>query len=433
MSTAPVRRLVAQPPLRYLSSAEPWWALAYVATGAGLGAVSLLVLGVLIGLGLLLSVIGVGVLMPVGAVLLSIPLAEIERRRLRMLEEPGAPAAEAMHAPVEQPGLRPWLAVRLREQVTWREFAYAVVFATVFLVVNLALLVPTVLLGAMLAVPPWVAYRTGQPEALILTAISLPAVPVALYGYGAVAALQARLARLLLYPPDDGGPERDAQVVELTRSRARLADAFETERHLIQRDLHDGAQQRLVALVMTLGLAELELDGAERGGGEEAVRQGAELVKRARGEAKEALTELRDLVHGIHPQVLTDRGLAAAVSEVAVRCPVPVRVELEVAERLPRQVEATAYFVVSEALTNVAKHSGASSAAVSGGWSAGKLTVTVHDDGVGGAALRVGSGLQGLADRAAVVGGRLVLSSPPGGPTALNLEVPCPPSSSASS
>ncbi|MEW1813751.1 sensor histidine kinase [Streptomyces diastaticus] len=427
MSTPHVRRPTTQPPLSYLSSAAPWRALLYLLSGAGLGAVTLLVLGVLIGLGLLLSVIGVGVAMLVGSVLFSLPLAEIERRRLRLIEEPGTPAIPSPHVPVEEPGLQSWLTVRLREPSTWREFGYAVLLATLLLLIDLALLMLAVLLAATLVVPPWAAYRSGQPEALILTAIAVPAVPVALYGFGAVAALQARLARLLLHPAArEDEPDRDARVVELTRSRARLADAFETERHRIQRDLHDGAQQRLVALVMTLGLAELELKGTGQQESPQAVRRGAELVSRARGEAKDALTELRDLVHGIYPQVLTDRGLAAAVSEAAVRCPVPVRVELELAERLPRQIEAAAYFVVSEALTNVAKHSGARNAVVRGRRSEAGLEVTVRDDGVGGAALKAGSGLQGLADRAEVVGGRLALSSPPGGPTALTLEVPCP-------
>jgi signal transduction histidine kinase len=433
VSTPPLRRMASRPPLHFLASADPWRALLYLASGAGLGAVALPALGVLIVAGLPLSVAGIGVPMVIAAVLLGMPLADVERRRLRLLEEPGSPPVESAHVRVGQPGLRAWLSVRLREPATWREFAYALVFATLFLLTNLALLAVAGLLGAMLVAPPWVAYRSGQSEALVLTAISLPAVPVALYGFGAVATLQARVAQLLLYPSDRGtASERDAEVLELAASRARLADAFEAERHRIQRDLHDGAQQRLVALVMTLGLAELELDGTQRGENEEAVRRGAALVSRARGEAKGALAELRDLVHGIYPQVLTDHGLTAAVSEAAVRCPVPVQVELELAERLPRQVETTAYFVVSEALTNVAKHSDARNAVVSGGWSSGQLLVTVRDDGVGGAELRGGSGLQGLADRVAVVGGRLALSSPPGGPTALTLEVPCPHSRSAS-
>ncbi|MFE5736802.1 sensor histidine kinase [Streptomyces celluloflavus] len=434
MSTPPLKRMMTQPPLTYLTSAGPWRAIAYIGSGAAMGAVSLVMLGVLITLGLLLSVFGVGLVLLVGAVLLSVPLAEAERRRLRLLEGPGPALTEALHAPVERPGLRPWASVRLREPATWREFAYVVVLATLFLVVDLALLVLALVLGMLVVFPPLVAYRTGQIEALTFTAIGLPAIPVALYGFGAVAALQARLTKLLLYPSSSRtAPDRDARVVELTKSRARLANAFETERHRIQRDLHDGAQQRLVALVMTLGLAELELDAARRETDQEAVRQGADLVSRARGEAKAALAELRDLVHGIYPQVLTDHGLAAAVSEVAVRCPVPVRVEMDLAERLPSQVEATAYFVVSEALTNVAKHSGARSAVVRGGVRQGKLEVTVRDDGGGGAELRSGSGLQGLVDRAAVVSGRLALSSPPGGPTALTLEVPCPRDSSASS
>ncbi|MER0481060.1 sensor domain-containing protein [Streptomyces sp. Edi2] len=404
-------------PVNFLTSAAPWRSLGYLASSALVGLVSLVVLGGVLVCGLLLSVLGIGLVLLAGSVLLGIPLAALERRRLRLLEGPHTDRPASPHHAVARPGLWPWLTTRLREPATWREFSYAVVFAVLLSFVNLALLTLTGLLAALVVAPVQVAVASAQPEALVLTGIGIAGLPVAAYVLGAAAAAQAWFVRLMLVPKEDGQSDR---VLELTRSRARMADAFEAERRRIERDLHDGAQQHLVALVMTLGLAELELGAADPAAG-----KGGELVSRARREAKQALDELRDLIRGIHPQVLTDHGIAAAVSEVAVRCRVPVDVDVELAGRLPAQIEATAYFVISEALTNVVKHSGAATATVHGRLAEGRLSVTVTDDGTGGAELRDGGGLQGLADRVAVVDGRLTLSSPCGGPTALSLEIPC--------
>ncbi|WP_404827307.1 MULTISPECIES: sensor histidine kinase [Streptomyces] len=425
MSSSPLWRAMTRSPAAFLTSAAPWRSLAYLATSVLLGLVSLVVLGGLVVSGLLLSVLGIGLAVLAGAVLLGIPLAALERRRLRLLDGPHADRPGSPHGPVTRPGLWPWLTTRLREPATWREFGYAVVFTVLLPLVDLVLLAVVVPLFALIAAPAYVAVDSTQPEALVLTGIGIAGLPVAAYVLGAAAAAQSWFVRLMLSPREG---EQSDRVVELTRSRARMADAFEAERRRIERDLHDGAQQHLVALVMTLGLAELEFRTADQEAG-----KGGELVSRARREAKQALDELRDLIRGIHPQVLTDHGIAAAVSEIAVRCRVPVSVDMDLTGRLPAQIEATAYFFVSEALTNVVKHSGAAAASVHGRLTAGRLAVTVTDDGVGGAGLRDGGGLQGLADRVAVVDGRLTLSSPAGGPTALSLEIPCQPSHSVSS
>ncbi|MFJ6788411.1 sensor histidine kinase [Streptomyces angustmyceticus] len=417
MSSSPTWRAVTRSPVSFLTSSAPWRSLAYLATSGLLGFLALVVLGGVVMCGLLLSVLGVGLVMLAGSVLLGIPLAALERRRLRLLEGPHADLPASPHGAVARPGLWPWLTARLREPATWREFSYAMVFAVLLSLVDLALLAMAGLVVALIVAPVQVAVASAQPEALVLTGIGIAALPVAAYVLGAAASAQAWFVRLMLAPKEG---EQTDRVVELTRSRARMADAFEAERRRIERDLHDGAQQHLVALVMTLGLAELEFGAADPASG-----KGGELVSRARREAKQALDELRDLIRGIHPQVLTDHGVAAAVSEVAVRCRVPVDVDVELSGRLPAQIEATAYFFISEALTNVVKHSGATAARVHGRLSAGRLSVTVTDDGAGGARLRDGGGLQGLADRVAVVDGRLTLSSPCGGPTALSLEIPC--------
>jgi signal transduction histidine kinase len=224
----------------------------------------------------------------------------------------------------------------------------------------------------------------------------------------------ARMSRWLLGPPSDLA----ARVTELEISRERVVDAAEAERRRMERDLHDGAQQRLVALAMELGRAK-----AKFADDPDAARV---LVDQAHAQAKEALTELRNLVRGVHPPVLTERGLDAALSGLAALCPVPVDVHVDVPVRPKSSVEAVAYFVVAETLTNVAKHSRASHAkvVVEGHGYPGTLTVMVSDDGIGGAN-PVGPGLSGLADRVSGVDGRLTVESPSGGPTIIAAELPC--------
>jgi signal transduction histidine kinase len=211
--------------------------------------------------------------------------------------------------------------------------------------------------------------------------------------------------------------ELSERVGELERSRRRAVDSVEGERRRIERDLHDGAQQRLVALAMTLGRARARYRGDPTGIGD--------LLEEAHHEAKQAIVELRDLTRGLHPPVLADRGLDAALSALAARSPVPVTVEMRVPTRPPASIEAIAYFVVAEALTNVAQHAHAKTASVAVRREDGWLRVSVHDDGVGGADPAAGTGLRGLADRVSAVDGRLSVDSPAGGPTTLTVELPC--------
>jgi signal transduction histidine kinase len=226
--------------------------------------------------------------------------------------------------------------------------------------------------------------------------------------------MDAGLSRWLLGPPSDLA----ARLDEVEKSRERVMDAAEAERVRIERDLHDGAQQRLVALAMDLGRAKAKFaDDPEAAAG---------LVDQAHAQAKEALTELRNLVRGVHPPVLTERGLDAALSGLAALCPIPVEVHVDVPVRPRASVEAVAYFVVAEALTNVAKHSRASHAkvVVEGHGFPGTLTVMISDDGIGGAKAD-SPGLSGLADRVSGVDGRLSVESPSGGPTIIAAELPC--------
>jgi signal transduction histidine kinase len=207
-----------------------------------------------------------------------------------------------------------------------------------------------------------------------------------------------------------------ARVADLRDARQRIIAAADEERRRIERDLHDGAQQRMVAVAATLSLAATRLDTDPE--------KAAELIAHARAEAELAIKELRDLARGIHPTLLTDLGLAAALDALASRAPVPVEVSGVPSTRLPAEVEAAAYYVTAEALTNVAKYAQASECAVRLALEDGRLRVEVCDDGVGGADPSTGSGLLGLRDRVEALDGRLEVESPPGVGTTVAVELP---------
>jgi len=429
MSSSPDCRTVWQAMARprFLLSAWPWRAAGYLLSGAVLGAVVLVALVSLAVAGGVLAVVLVGLPLLAGLALAGIPVAWAERRRLRLVDAEPVPH---WHREPDATGLWAWLTTRLRERATWQELGHALLYAGLLwpldaLLVAVGLLMPLAVTATPLlmatagdgreakVVKVWMV--TGWPAACAVAVLGLLLLAVGGYALGLAAGARAGLTRLLLTSRDG---ELDARVVELARSRVRLVDAFEAERRRIERDLHDGAQQRLVALTMTLGLARLDAPPGPL----------ADQLARAHEQAGRALAELRELIHGIHPQVLADYGLGAAVADAADRSAVPVDVHLELPGRAPRAVEAAGWFVVCEALANVARHSGARRAEVRGGHAGGRLWLEVWDDGHGGAeAARDGggSGLTGLADRVSVLDGRLGLSSPPGGPTLLRVEIPC--------
>jgi signal transduction histidine kinase len=251
-------------------------------------------------------------------------------------------------------------------------------------------------------------------EALPYVAAGLISAVAGTYALTLAVIAQATAIRALVFPRPDA---LAARLVEITRSRSRLADAFAAERRRIERDLHDGAQQQLLGLTLQLGLARLDLPPDSPAG---------QAVAKAHDQAKALMVELRELIRGIHPQVLTDRGLAAALYELAECSPLAVATDIDLPRRLPQAVETAAYFAAAEALANVLRHSGADTARITARVHGGLLTVEVQDDGRGGALLTGGSGLTGLADRVAVTNGRIRLSSPPGGPTLVRVEIPCP-------
>jgi signal transduction histidine kinase len=246
----------------------------------------------------------------------------------------------------------------------------------------------------------------------VLGVLLVLAVP---YVSAAVAPVDRQLVATFLRAPRPSALEQRVQTLEVTRER--VVDAAEAERRRIERDLHDGAQQRLIAVAMGLGMAREKVDADP----ETAMK----LLDEAHREAKEAISELRDVARGIHPAVLTDRGLDAAMSALAARCPVPVDVQVSIRQRPAASIEAIAYFVVAEALTNVAKHAQANRAEVRAERAGDRLHLQVRDDGVGGADPARGTGLAGLADRVAAVDGTMTVTSPQGGPTVLSVELPC--------
>jgi signal transduction histidine kinase len=423
---------------RFLVSAWPWRSAAYLLSTAPL----MLAVGVPLGLlatpwAVLLrrvtaweapSLVGLALLLLGGALLLgalgpavALPLAAVERRRLGLVDT--RPVGSGHRRP---PGVGPgpWLRTRYTEAATWRELAYAALLCTVVPVAYLAALILVVLIVVWAASPLLVpgngpvSLGVGKASTVADTVpyavagiLLLPAVPYLLAllagGHGAV-------ARALLSA--GAGSQLRAELVEVSRSRARLADAFEAERHRIERDLHDGAQQRLVGLTLQLGLARLDLPGDTAAG---------RAVASAHEQAKQLMAELRELIHGIRPQVLADLGLPAALRELADQAPIPVTVRADLGARPPPHVETAAYFVAAEALANVAKHSAATAAEVTATRVGDTLTVEVRDNGRGGADPARGSGLTGLADRVSVVDGHMFVSSPAGGPTLVRVELPC--------
>ncbi|HLU36421.1 MAG TPA: sensor histidine kinase, partial [Thermomicrobiales bacterium] len=229
------------------------------------------------------------------------------------------------------------------------------------------------------------------------------------------AVLHGQLGLLLLGTSNEEALTERVEV--LTESRSAVMRAMHMERRRIERDLHDGAQQRLVSLAMDLGRAREKLETDP-----EAARR---IIDESHEQAKKVLTEMRELVRGIHPAVLTDRGLDAAISAIAGSVPIPVEVDVRLDQRLPEEVEGTAYFVVVESLTNVTKHSGATAARVAifrdGNW----LRITIEDNGRGGADPELGSGMRGLRDRIAALDGSFAFVSPEGRGTRISVEIPC--------
>lgn len=417
---------MVQPPRRFLLSRWPWLSMAYLLSGVAVGAVigacfSLIVIGATVLVRVIattrvspqsvLALSGVIVLLCV-FVLCGLGLARVERQRIRLIDPDPIDRSRRRG---ESGDLRSWVLNRFRDPLTWQEIGYAVVCTILCLLdgVVLTVSVAPFLLSVMSAID--LLEGTDVLESLVLAVVGVVLVPFFAYLLTAWAGARAAITRAVLAPKET---ELGRRLTEVTTSRARLVDAFESERRRIERDLHDGTQQRLVALSVELGLARMDVPA----GSEAAVR-----LAQAQEQARQALVELRELVRGVYPQLLVERGLAVALTDLASRSPLDVDTRIDVEDRYPEPLEIALYFAVAEALTNVAKHSGADGATVSLSRHGDRLIAEVTDDGAGGADPQAGTGMLGLADRLAVVDGRMYVSSPIGGPTVVRFEVPCPP------
>lgn len=404
---------------RFLVSAWPWRGAVYAATAAVVSGLVWLVLtclsaplvlavAVLMNEGIdtgwyalaatALGLLGVSLLALVGP-WLALAVAAVERWRLRLVDD--GPVVSRRNDGV------------YTDPDAWRAVTYLLLLAViaplwlgVLAVAGLVVVSTPIAVHHQLAAAAPVGGVVGRAALGLLLLQAMPYLTATFSG------VHAGLARLLLCAEPDPAV---AELVEVARSRTRLADAFDAERQRIERDLHDIAQQRLVSLTMQLSVAKLDLpaDSPARA-----------PVALAHDHAKALMVELRDLIRGISPRTLRELGLRAAIEELAAGSPLEVEVDADPG-RFPPGVETVAFAAVSEALANAVKHGAAGEAAVRVRRSGGILTVQVRDDGRGGADPSGGTGLTGLADRTAAAGGRLLISSPVGGPTIVRVELPC--------
>ena len=398
----------------------------------GIATFTIIVTGFATGLGLLITLIGIPIL--IAMLYLSRAMGWFERGRAKLLLDLDVPSPYRADPPRDR-WWRPFVS-KVTDPATWTEIVYHLLLMPIG-VVTFTLALTFWVLGLSTFFLPVYAWALPEPVHAFATAPDVNVIGGSSGGWvidtpieyamvvliGAVVLLltpwivrglataNRALVRGML------GRDLTARLQSVTASRAAAVNLAAEDRRQIERDLHDGVQQRLVSLAMDLGRAKEKLDTDPE--------HAKELVDEAHEEAKRAITEVRDLARGIYPAVLTDRGLDAALSALAARSTVPVDVQVDVAERPPASVEAAAYFVVSEALTNMTKHANATKATVTVRRSGDRVTIQVQDDGVGGAQVAEGSGLAGLRDRVGALDGELHLLSPAGGPTVLMVEIPC--------
>ncbi|MFD2794982.1 sensor domain-containing protein [Promicromonospora vindobonensis] len=403
-------------PVRLLMTSWPWRSLAYVAATPAVAALWALTCWPLV-------------------VLAGVPLGHVERWRLRWVDRRPAPSP---HAHGASSGLPAWVRVRAKEHATWAELLHGVLLIPLsvlsFALVCVVLLVPGMIIASSAAqlvivvlgidpaavtalpAPPPPTVNDGPLTHVGFAALGLLILVLGLYLVTLVAEGQRYLTRLLVSEPT---AEITEELDDLTRSRARLATAFDDERRRIERDLHDGAQQQLTALRMTLGTLRYQY-----GRGVDITP----LIDQAHTDAQRAIDELRDIVHGIYPAALREHDLADALDSLAARAEAAglrATTHLDLPSGLPAGVEVGLYFAANELFTNLTRHARAETVHLSAhGTPDGTVLVTVQDDGRGGAHLD-GTGLVGVVDRIQTLGGHVTIASPVGGPTRITLEVPC--------
>ncbi|MFT3799379.1 sensor histidine kinase [Microbacterium sp.] len=413
MRTTTVWHALMRAPWRFLCGRWPWRVLGYLLLSAAIGFVLLPVI--------VLTVL----LLP----LWGIVIGAIERRRGGILGFERQPSG---HVALTREQRHIWLSVRVSEAATWRETAALLLDVLLGWVTLAVLFFQGFALTALIAIGATGA--TGEADVRLFSDIRVivgpdnwwPVIPigtllmcVCAYVNAVLAAAQASVLRMLCGPRQR---ELTRNVERLIQSRAALVAAFEAERRRIERDLHDGVQQELVTLAARLGMVSLELDDLSAQGTDIGPARGA--LDAAQGQAEHAMATLRNTVRGIHPAVLTDHGLRAALDELSDRTPVPLILDVAEFGRLPASAETAAYYLVTEAISNAAKHTTATRLTVRAAIEGDALAVTVTDNGHGGANEDVGTGLRGLRERAETLGGRFGIISPAGGPTTLHMALP---------
>lgn len=371
------------PPARFAYDRHTWKEIAYLLANLPLSLLGFTYVAVVLFTGAFLTLTVIGFPLLAAGLMGARQLGKLERARARALL--GVRVDEPSPLPLRggKDGFFPQLWLALKDPVGWRTILYDFIRL------------------------PWGVLTF----AITLTSLFVlwPVLPFIARG---LTNADRAMVRGLLSPSD----ELERRIAELESDRGVVVDTAAADLRRIERDLHDGAQARLVNLAMGLGLAKEKLL--------EDPDTAAAMVAEAHGEVKLALQELRDLARGIHPAVLTDRGLDAALSAVASRCTVPVKVTVDLLSRPAAAIEGIAYFTVSELLQNISKHSGAKSASVDVWRADDRLLIQVWDDGRGGARLDGGTGMRGLADRLDAVDGLFAIESPQGGPTTVTAELP---------
>ena len=409
--------------LRELPGVRSWKILSdslFLLTSFAFGLVSFVTLIILFAVGAALSVVIVGIPILVGTLALAMHLGQLERSRIRVFTGVNIPSPYQSYSHSGNFISRMWRTVR--RSAVWRDTAFMLLL---FPIGVISLFLVSIPISFVLA--PLIALFGGDTTVLVFWNINsfgesiaatfvfaILILPISML-INLAAQVHVELAqRFLGTSVEEVLTER---VEELTESRSAVMRAMHLERRRIERDLHDGAQQRLVSLAMQFGFAREKI-GTD-------VEAAKKLIEESHEDAKLVLQELRELVRGIHPAVLTDRGFDAAISAVAGRSRIPVEVDVELTGRQPDEVEGTAYFVVVEALTNIAKHSGATVANVNIKRESGWLKVTVEDNGKGGANPENALGLKGLRDRILALDGKFQFDSPIGKGTRIYVEIPC--------
>jgi signal transduction histidine kinase len=407
-------------PLTYLGAVH---LLANLVVGTVTFSVAITMLS--LSLGLSVFIFGLPLLMV--TVLLGRWVASVERRRAALLLGAETRTPPALH----RTGLPFWQWVKrvVTDLPGWKGLIYSIVlfpWGVITFTVTITMAATALFL---ISFPAWSWAVENTINDRVLTTGESVGVSLAGAFVGVVLLVASPWAIRLMVAVDKlliqgllSGPreaELEARVEQLTQTRAAAVSSADETLRRIERDLHDGAQQRLVALALDLGMAR------ERVAKGESADRVLELVDRAHDEAKRSIVELRELVRGIHPAVLSDRGLDAALSALAARSPIPVTIDVQILGRPPANIEAAAYFVVAEALTNVAKHSNASHSSVIVRRSPTELLMTLWDNGRGGAVITPTGGLGGLVDRVRAIDGTVEVTSPVGGPTTIEVRIPC--------